>query len=236
MTKDKVAIITGGARGIGAATVQELLAQGYKVVSADLDEPQAANEDVLFIKIDVSQEASVTNMVEQTLRRFGRIDALVNNAGLLPHNLPLVEAMSLEVWNRFIATNLTGAFLCAKHTLASLRQTKGTIVNIASTRFLQSEGHDAPYAATKGALVAFTHSLAIEAGPEVRVNCISPGWVHTGKEVLRKIDHEQHPAGRVGKPEDIAAMVAFLVSEKALYITGQNFIVDGGMTVKMIYQ
>jgi NAD(P)-dependent dehydrogenase (short-subunit alcohol dehydrogenase family) len=119
-----------------------------------------------------------------------------------------------------------------------LRKSKrAAIVNIASTRALQSEPHTEAYAASKGGIVALTHALALSLGPTVRVNAVSPGWIDTsGKpEDLRSIDHAQHPVGRVGKPEDVAALVGYLVSDEAGFVTGQNFIIDGGMTRKMIY-
>jgi hypothetical protein len=132
----------------------------------------------------------------------------------------------------------------AKHCVSHLRQARGAIVNIASTRALQSEAHTEAYSATKGGLVALTHALAVSLGPDVRVNCVSPGWIAASEwkkrsqrkaADLRREDHAQHPAGRLGTPQDIAAMVAFLISDEAGFITGQNFVVDGGMTKKMIY-
>jgi len=126
-----------------------------------------------------------------------------------------------------------------------LQRTKGAIVNIASTRAIQSEPNTEAYSASKGGILALTHSLAMSLGPDIRVNCISPGWIDVSewkksqqakKPHLTKMDHAQHPAGRVGKPEDIAALVAFLISDEAGFITGQNFVVDGGMTKKMIYE
>ncbi|MDZ7661096.1 MAG: SDR family oxidoreductase [Thiohalophilus sp.] len=140
--------------------------------------------------------------------------------------------------------NLTGYFLVAKHTIPALRQTRGSIVNIASTRALQSEPHTEVYAASKGGVVAFTHALAISLGPAIRVNCITPGWVATDDwqapsrrkaPELRETDHRQHPAGRVGHPADVAAMVDYLISDAAGFVTGHNFILDGGMTRRMIY-
>lgn len=155
------------------------------------------------------------------------------------------EHLSLEDWHKVIETNLTGYFLMAKYAIPYLRQSKGAIVNIASTRALQSEPNTEAYAASKGGIVALTHALAISLGSDVRVNCISPGWIDvTGwskanrkKEYnIREIDNEQHPSGRVGKPEDVAFMIEYLISNAASFITGQNFIIDGGMTKKMIYE
>ena len=135
-------------------------------------------------------------------------------------------------------------FLFAKQALAHLQAAQGSIVNIASTRALMSEANTEAYSASKGAIVALTHALAVSLGPKVRVNCISPGWIETSEwrrssvrhaPELREIDHSQHPAGRVGIPEDIASMVSFLISSENGFITGQNFVIDGGMTRKMIY-
>jgi NAD(P)-dependent dehydrogenase (short-subunit alcohol dehydrogenase family) len=132
-----------------------------------------------------------------------------------------------------IGVNLSGAFLAAKYCAPHLRRARGAIVNIASTRALQSEPDTEAYAASKGGLVALTHALAISLGPEVRVNCVSPGWIAKGK--LRRKDHAQHPVGRAGRPEDVAALVDFLLSDESGFVTGQNFVIDGGMTRKMIY-
>jgi NAD(P)-dependent dehydrogenase (short-subunit alcohol dehydrogenase family) len=122
-----------------------------------------------------------------------------------------------------------------KHAAPHLRRARGAVVNIASTRALQSEPDTEAYAAAKGGVVALTHAMAMSLGPAVRVNCISPGWIDTGKHRISRADHGQHPAGRVGRVEDIAELVAFLLSEKSGFTTGANFVVDGGMTRKMIY-
>jgi NAD(P)-dependent dehydrogenase (short-subunit alcohol dehydrogenase family) len=253
MTEEKkVVVVTGGAQGIGKGIAQELLTAGRVVILADLD-PEAGEETmaeyallgtVRFIQTDVSDERAAQNCIDLCVKEFGRIDGLVNNAGIAsPHSSPL-ESLSLEDWNRVISTNLTGCFLMAKHAIPHLRRARGSIVNIASTRALQSEPDTEPYSTSKGGLLSFTHALAISLGPEVRVNCISPGWIDVsgwkksgvGKKAgLTEADHLQHPAGRVGRPGDIAEMAYFLLSDAASFITGQNFVVDGGMTRKMIY-
>lgn len=242
-----VAIVTGGAQGIGRGIARHLRERGYAVVAADIDREagaECARWQLDFVATDVAEEASVAACIEQTVRRYGRLDALVNNAGIAdPANGPL-ERLALADWNRVIAVNLTGCFLGAKHAAPHLRAARGAIVNIASTRALQSEPDTEAYAASKGGIVALTHALAVSLGPEVRVNCISPGWIEVRDEQKRSraapvelspADHAQHPAGRVGRPADVAALAHFLLSADAGFITGQNVVVDGGMTRKMIY-
>lgn len=245
-----VALITGGAQGIGLGIAQHILSQGWRVAISDInaDAGQAslkslASDSLIFMPCDVSQESDVERCIQSVIKQYGQLNALVNNAGIAnPHSGP-VEDLALEDWNQWIGTNLTGCFLMAKYAIPHLRQTNGAIVNIASVRALQSEPHSEAYAASKGGLVALTHALAISLGPAVRVNCISPGWIDVSANQhppqfanLSPIDHEQHPVGRVGQAQDIAEMTYFLLSEAAGFITGQNFVVDGGMTRKMIYE
>ncbi len=236
--KVRVAIVTGAGHGIGAACARALAVEGWTPVCADTDQGRAQQtaKDVSgpAVLCDVSHEADVRRLVDETVKTFGRIDAIVSNAGIMQRK-PLGDT-SLDDWNKVIATNLTAAFLLAKYAEAPLRKAKGAIVLIASTRAHMSEPNTFAYSASKGGLVALTHSLAITLGPDVRVNCVSPGWIDVaGSAKLSAQDHAQHPAGRVGKPEDIAATVTFLLSEGAGFITGAELIVDGGMTRKMIY-
>ncbi|HSD53272.1 MAG TPA: glucose 1-dehydrogenase [Burkholderiales bacterium] len=248
----KIAIVTGGAQGIGRGITVKLLAIGYGVIVADSDAEAgaeaaaglAAGGPLWFVETDVADEASVAACVAAAIRHGGRLDAVVNNAGIARAPRVPIESLKLESWNRQLGVNLTGAFLVAKHAAAHLRATRGAIVNIASTRALQSEANTEAYSASKGGLVALTHALAVSLGPGVRVNCVSPGWIDvsewqkvSGRKQadLSAADHAQHPAGRVGTPEDIAEMVAFLLSDAAGFVTGQNFVIDGGMTKKMIY-
>lgn len=239
----KVALVTGGARGIGRAIAARLLDDGWAVLLTDRDggalrkagAALAERGEVALHVCDVSRETDVTRVADAAAAEHGRLDALVNNAGFGVWK-PL-EDLSLDEWNRVLGTNLTGAFLCAKHLAPLLRKAGGAIVNIASTRALMSEPNGESYGASKGGLVALTHALAISLGPDVRVNCVSPGWIDVsgGADDLSEADHAQHPAGRVGRPEDVAAMVAYLLSPDAAFVTGANVPLDGGMSRKMIY-
>jgi len=249
-SKRKVALVTGAAQGIGQAIAQRFLRQGMRVAILDADEEaggEAETElrvlgEVSFLPTDVADEQQVIEAVERTVRGFGGLDVLVNNAGIA-RNKPVTE-LALAEWNQVLGANLTGAFLCAKHAAPHLRARRGAIVNIASTRALMSEAGTEAYSASKGGLVALTHALAVSLGPEVRVNCVSPGWIDVSawkksrvarQVALSEADHRQHPAGRVGTPQDIAALVAWLASDEAGFVTGANYVVDGGMTRKMIY-
>ena len=236
--KKRATVVTGAGHGIGAGIARRLAACGWHVVCADMDADAvgavASEIGGVGVHCDVGSEAEVGRLVAVTRARYGRIDAIVSNAGVGAFG-PL-ERTSLEAWNRVLATNLTATFLLAKAAAAELRQARGAIVTIASTRAHMSEPDTLAYSASKGGLVALTHALAMTLAPDVRVNCISPGWIDTGKHgPLKASDHAQHPAGRVGRPEDIAAAVAYLLSEDAGFITGAELIVDGGMTRKMIY-
>jgi NAD(P)-dependent dehydrogenase (short-subunit alcohol dehydrogenase family) len=237
-----VALVTGGAKGIGRAVARHLLAADWRLGIVDLPEAglrraySSRSRNVLAIEGDVRDEETVSDAVDALVQRFGRLDAVVSNAGIMIRKP--IRRLTLTEWHRVIDTNLTATFLLARAAEKPLRQAKGAIVTIASTRALMSEPNTESYAATKGGLVALTHALAISLGPDVRVNCVSPGWIATKDYgALRRKDHTQHPVGRVGKPEDIAEIVAWLLDAKRSgFVTGANFVVDGGMTRKMIYE
>ncbi|MFW5695995.1 MAG: SDR family oxidoreductase [Alkalispirochaeta sp.] len=236
-----VAYLTGGARGIGRACAAFLKERGYRTVIVDFDEESLertrAEIDVdLALFVDLRDETQIRESIRRTVDEFSRIDAVINNAAVSrPSEVP-PDQLPLDEWRRVIETNLTAPFLVVKHAADTLRRHRGSVVNIASTRALQSEPDSEAYAASKGGLLSLTHALAISLGPDVRVNAISPGWIDTTGEPISSEDHRQHPAGRVGVPEDVAAMVAYLISPEASFVTGQNFVIDGGMTKKMIYR
>lgn len=250
--RGRVAVITGGGQGIGKAMAQRFLSDGYSVMIADVD-AEAGNEtaaeystvgDIRFCQVNVAVEADVVRLVDETLKAFpGGIDVLINNAAI-SCNRPVAK-LRLADWERVVGVNLTGPFLCAKYFESSLRGNRGVIINIASTRALMSEPNTEAYSASKGGIVALTHALAASLAPDVRVNCISPGWIETGdwakssvrtQPVHRPDDEKQHWVGRVGRPEDIAHLAAYLASDKSGFVSGGNMVVDGGMTHKMIYE
>ncbi len=242
-------LITGAAQGIGKVISLQLLEKGYNVSVLEIDKEaidefreEFPSEDLYLLNCDVSSEEDVKTSIRKSAKKFGNISGLINNAAILD-NKPLTE-LSLEEWNRVIGTNLTGSFLCAKYSLPFLKKSNGSIINLCSTRAFQSEADTEAYSASKGGIFALTHALAVSLGPEVRVNCISPGWIDVSgikkksqarQYQLSEEDHRQHPAGRVGKAEDIARMVLFLLNPENDFITGQNFFVDGGMSRKMTY-
>lgn len=244
----KTVIITGGGQGIGKVTALELAKKGHQVVILEIDQEAGAETvaesegNIFFIPCDVAEEDQVRSAVEQVQSEFGRLDAIVNNAAI-GANGP-VEELSLADWNRVLAVNLTAPFLLARYGAPHLRKAKGSIVNLCSTRAHMSEPDTEAYSASKGGIYALTHALAMSLGPDVRVNSISPGWIDVTRHQkqsrldpydFRPEDHRQHPAGRVGTPYDISNLIAYLISPEAGFITGQDFVVDGGMTRKMIY-
>ncbi len=238
--KAKVALITGAAHGIGRATARQLLDDGWNIGAVDISAADLARvfgkqlRRVLPIEGDIGDEATAKRAVTVTIERFGQLDGVVSNAGIMIRKP--IRQLTIAEWRRVLDVNLTAAFLLAKAAERALRQTGGAFVSIASTRAAMSEPDTEAYSASKGGLVALTHALAMSLAP-VRVNCVSPGWIATRDyNKLRRKDHAQHPVGRVGRPEDIAEIVAWLLDgERSGFVTGANFTVDGGMTKKMMY-
>lgn len=228
-----VALVTGGARGIGAAIVQRLASNGWRVVVADRDAAGTVPAGARHVACDVSDETSVAALLAGIAAQEARLDALICNAGINVRK-PLGQ-LTLAEWSRVIGTNLTSTFLLVRAGETLLRAAKGAVVTIASTRAHMSEPDTEAYAASKGGLVALTHALALSLGPDIRVNCISPGWILTKGDPPRPEDHAFHPAGRVGTPDDIAALTAWLAGHESGFVTGAEFVVDGGVSRKMIY-
>jgi NAD(P)-dependent dehydrogenase (short-subunit alcohol dehydrogenase family) len=237
-----VALVTGGANGIGRAVARHLLTEGWCVGVVDKPGSRLGRafpphmRNALTVEGDVREEETASRAVSMLVARFGRVDAVVSNAGIMIRKP--IRRLTLAEWHRVIDTNLTAAFLFARAAEKPLRRAHGAMVLIASTRALMSEPNTESYSASKGGLVALNHALAISLGPDVRVNCVSPGWIATKDYAsLRRKDHAQHPVGRVGKPQDIAEIVGWLLDAKRSgFVTGANFVVDGGMTCKMIYE
>ena len=246
MLNDSVAIVTGSGRGIGRAIALELAGAGVKVIvnyAGRVDKAEetvelirAAGGEGLAVQADVSQATDVDRLIKTTLEHFGKINILVNNAGITRDSLLL--RMKEADWDAVLATNLKGVFLCTKAvSKGMLKQRSGVIVNISSVVGLSGNAGQANYAAAKAGIIGFSKSIAKEfASRGIRVNVVAPGYISTDMtetlaegmqtEVLRAI-----PLGRLGNPEDVAKVVRFLVSPDASYITGQTLCVDGGMEI-----
>ena len=242
----KVAIITGAGRGIGKAIAERLASEGADVVICDVDKEAAerAAEEIrskysvkaIAISADVANEGDVNSMVEETIKNFGRVDFLINNAGITRDSLLL--RMSEEEWDKVIAVDLKSVFLCTRAVIRHMmRQRFGRIVNISSVIGLRGNVGQANYASAKAGIIGFTKSAARElAGRNITVNAVAPGYIQT--EMTERLPQEvkeemlkQVPLGRPGLPDDVAGVVAFLCSEDASYITGEIIRVDGGMAM-----
>jgi 3-oxoacyl-[acyl-carrier protein] reductase len=242
--KDKVAIVTGASRGIGKAAALALVTQGAKVVinyarssdaaEATVKEITDAGGEAIALQADVSQSAEVDNLIKTTLDKFGRIDVLVNNAGITKDTLLL--RMKPEQWQAVIDLNLTGVFLCTKAVSKTmLKQRSGRIINIASVAGQMGNPGQANYSAAKAGVIGFTKTVAKElANRGITVNAVAPGFIETDMTHDLKSDDiiQFIPLGRYGKPEEVAGTIRFLASDPAAaYITGQVFNVDGGMVM-----
>ncbi|MBQ2910834.1 MAG: SDR family oxidoreductase [Clostridia bacterium] len=227
----KVVVITGASHGIGLATLKKFWELGAWVVNIDKNDEIFGSD--LFFKGDVADEAFLTECVKKTLEKYGNIDFLINNVSESRNGL--LSGCSLEDFLHAQRVSVGTPYLLTKLFMNNFNE-GGAIVNIASTRAFMSQRDTESYSAAKGAVVSLTHAMAMSLEEKgIRVNCISPGWIDTFDNTFEGADNYQHAVNRVGVPDDIANMVAYLCSDMSSFITGQNFTVDGGMTKKMIY-
>jgi len=248
--RDRVAVITGSASGIGRASAKEFAKEGAQVVVADIKlagaqetvkQIETAGGVALAVKTDVAAAESVQALVEQTLHFFGRINVLFNNAAIQVNKT--VEDTTVEEWNREIGINLGGVFLCSKLFMPHLRNTKGCIINMASVNGFFVEPMCAGYCATKGAIITLTKAMAIDHGKEgIRVNCICPGYIDAGlaweyfelqpnPAEARAAAGKLHALGRIGQPEEVGRLAVFLASDDASFMTGSTVVVSGGFGI-----
>ena len=224
MFKNKIAVITGGAQGIGRCIADEFRKQGASVCIID----KQPNE---YFVGDISSEQVLRDFAGKVIAEYGRIDYLINNAIPLSKGL---NACTYDEFNYALRVGVTAPFFLTKLFMPYFSK-EAVIVNISSSRDRMSQPDTESYTAAKGGIAALTHAMAVTLAGKVRVNSISPGWIDTSYREYSGPDAFQHPAGRVGNPMDIANMVLFLCSDKAGFITGENVCIDGGMTRQMIY-
>lgn len=224
MFQNKIAVITGGAQGIGKAIAEEFEKNGAVVCVIDRQPGD-------HFAGDIAEESVLRAFAESVIQKHGRIDFLINNAPPLSKG---ISDCSYEEFNHALRVGVTAPFYLSK-LFAPYFAPGASIVNISSSRDRMSQPNTESYTAAKGGIAALTHALAVSLSGKVRVNSISPGWIDTAYTEYTGPDALQHPAGRVGNPKDIAHMVLFLCSDKAGFITGENICIDGGMTKQMIY-
>ncbi|MDY3201575.1 MAG: SDR family oxidoreductase [Arcobacter sp.] len=223
-------IITGASHGIGRVIAKNLRKK-YHVINIDIVENKM--EKVDFYKCDLSDKSQLLKTIEKIKTNIDSLHALINNAAIF--SMKILEKQTFEEWENIINTNLTAPYILSKEFADFLKESEGHIINISSTRALMSEIGTEAYSASKGGISSLTHALSMSLSPDVKVNSITPGWINTNEDYLpTKDDNFQHPSGRVGTPDDVVDVVKFLLRNKG-FITGSDFVVDGGMTKKMIY-
>lgn len=234
----RVALITGGAKGIGYHLAEGFASNGFKVVVMDILYGKYKNDNIDFYKADLKNEYEIKMVFTKVIDNYGYINVLINNAAI-SHYEKYIEDIQVEDFDNVINTNLRGSFICCREFIkANKGQDYGRIINIASTRYNQNEANWELYGVSKGGIVSLTNSLVVSLyNTPITVNAISPGWIQVDNyKELRDIDHSQHPSGRVGKPKDILKACLYLCDEDNDFINGANLVIDGGMTKKMIYE
>ena len=241
----KVAIVTGASRGIGAAIAQRFLAEGAHVVNASDIEPTYDRPEIAYERVDVTVADDVQRLVATTLRRHGQLDVLVNNAGIEVE--ASVEDTEPDDWDRVMAVNVRGPFLCSRYAIDALRATRGVIINMASINAFWAEPQLAVYCASKAALLQLTRCMALDhAGDGIRCSAICPGYVRTemlehffdnqpDPAAARSLLASKHPLARICEPEEIAALAAWLASDEATFASGQPFILDGALSAGRVF-
>lgn len=251
--KNRIAIVTGGAKGIGLAAAERLLLQGAEVMLVDWSGEAASSavkslaslaRGVDCVVADISKTADAENAVRATVERFGGVDILVNNAGIQTFGDPITTTE--EVWDKTMNVNLKGQWLMSKYAIPEmLKRGKGSIVNVASVQGLASQQNVVAYATSKHGMIGLTRSMAVDmASRQIRVNCVCPGTVNTplvqsvleldsDPNRLRNILDKMHPIGRMAEPSEIGEVIAFLASDRASFMTGSIVVVDGGLLTRV---
>lgn len=240
----KTAFVTGGTGGIGLAICERFAREGATVIAADVQKPADQKEGIEFARYDVTSEETVISTFDQLAKSWGKLDILVNAAGIEIEET--IENTSLEQWNRIFAINVTGTFLTSKYALPLLRKSNGaSVINFGSYDGYIADPELAAYCATKGAVHALTRAMACDHGPEgIRVNAICPGYINTPMlqsffgdsgdiESLKQAVRDVHPMRNFGEPEDIANLVNWLASDEARYASGQLWVLDGGLSAQV---
>lgn len=237
-----IAVITGGESGIGLSTAKLLAERNYQVIILGLNKPpESAQHDLTFIKCDVSNSENVEQAINQVVEQFGHIDCLINNAGVLSYGT--ATTLTESEWDHVMAVNVKGPFLCAKYTIPHMTD-NSVIVNVASVQSFVAQPYVAAYATSKAAILGLTRSIAIDYSPKVRCVAVCPGTIDTpmlrgamaqaaDPDAMLQELNESHLTGRIGQPEEVAELIAFLCSGKCGFINGQAIRVDGGLGVNI---
>lgn len=234
----KTAIVTGGANGIGRCITEELIQRGYYVAIIDKDQEAGerlsknlSEKQLLFYHGNISEQEVLDDFIKIVIKKGTQVDVLVNNACYSRGGL---DSCGYNDFNEVLRVGVTAPFYLTQQFLPYFSK-NASVINISSTRFMMSQADTESYTAAKGAITSLTHAMAVTLRGKVRVNAVSPGWIDTQDGNWSDSDRQQHLVQRVGQPSDIANMILYLISDQAGFITGQNFIIDGGMTKQMIY-